>query len=570
MDFDVDQTSRPFSSIAECLQDLQRQLESVSDPVEQMRLLDSFGRYSRYVDKEKTLQSAQRQLKIARTVRDEVWKAKACLRLGVASRLMGDFKAAHDAFNNGWRTLRKYHDKYDEKAELHRELGKVFCDEQGDTRTAERLFQASLEYGELADSGREQALTQLALGEYLYNSGRYDVALEELQKAREEFRSGSMIIELGEEMTLEGLLYLMLHDFETAESVLLESLEHRRNVGNRFGEGNTLQVLGTVHVQSAKPDEALECFRQAVSIFSELDNPLRSGMAQMTIGDVYWGLGQYTLAVQNFEAAEQLLARTDNAVVRGLVIMRKARLMMKVENYAAALAPLESVLEIFRDADLLQEQCEVHLLLAGACEGIGDIQASLEHYKIYLHLSEKILASEVHKKIYEFQFHDTIHRTEDEKESHRARAEEVEPDKEERVKEARTLLLQISRYDEFVEQLRVRLKRMKNSGDGNWNQIDELLARIREGAGNVEALRLFTSELERLDEASLQMLARTCPDLTPAELRVALLLRLNFNNKDIAALLNVSVRTLDAHRRSIRRKLGLNRKEHLGAYLSRL
>lgn len=570
MVFDAGQTTQPSSAIAEHLQKLKSDFDDASDSAEQMRLLDCIGRYSRYVDRHETLRAAQHQLNIARTVRDEVWKAKACLRLGVASRLMGDFKAAHDAFNNGWRILRKYQDKYEEKAELHRELGKVFCDEQGDTRTAERLFRASLEYGESGNSRREQALTQLVLGEHHYNCGRYDDALEELQKAREVFRSGSMNIELGEVMTLLGLVCLMLRDFEAAEDVLLEGLELRRDAGNRFGEGNTFQVLGTVRLQSAKPDEALICFRQAVLIFSELDDPLRGGMAQMAIGDVLSRLGQYSSAVQNFETAEQLLARTSNPVVCGLVRVRKAKLMMKVGNYAAVLAPLESVLQVFRDADLLDELCEVHLLLAGAREGVGDIQASLEHYKSYLHLSEKVLAREVHKRIYGFRFHDRVHRIEEERETQHARGEELERDKEERAREARILSLQISRYDEFVEQLRARLKRMKHSGDGNWTQIDDLLARIRERSGNVEAVRAFTSELERLDEASLQTLAHACPDLTPAELRVALLLRLSFSNRDIAALLEVSVRTLDAHRRSMRKKLGLSRKENLGAYLARL
>ncbi len=59
--------------------------------------------------------------------------------------------------------------------------------------------------------------------------------------------------------------------------------------------------------------------------------------------------------------------------------------------------------------------------------------------------------------------------------------------------------------------------------------------------------------------------------LTPAEMRIAVLVRQGMTNQEIAQTLNISVRTTETHRACIRKKLGLtNRKINLETYLQSL
>ena len=65
-------------------------------------------------------------------------------------------------------------------------------------------------------------------------------------------------------------------------------------------------------------------------------------------------------------------------------------------------------------------------------------------------------------------------------------------------------------------------------------------------------------------------LAGIYTDLTPAELKICSLIRASLSTKDIAALLYISDRTVEVHRRRIRRKLGLDAGASLTNALLRL
>jgi PAS domain S-box-containing protein len=60
-------------------------------------------------------------------------------------------------------------------------------------------------------------------------------------------------------------------------------------------------------------------------------------------------------------------------------------------------------------------------------------------------------------------------------------------------------------------------------------------------------------------------------NLTPAELEVALLIKVGKGSKDIAQMLKVSSETIDFHRKNIRKKLGIqHKKQNLQSYLASL
>ena len=72
------------------------------------------------------------------------------------------------------------------------------------------------------------------------------------------------------------------------------------------------------------------------------------------------------------------------------------------------------------------------------------------------------------------------------------------------------------------------------------------------------ALRIKDQRLEDMNATSL----------TPSQARIANLVKFGKSSKEIAEALNLSVRTIETHRRKIRTKLGLNRhKTNLRSFL---
>ena len=69
--------------------------------------------------------------------------------------------------------------------------------------------------------------------------------------------------------------------------------------------------------------------------------------------------------------------------------------------------------------------------------------------------------------------------------------------------------------------------------------------------------------------AFVLVLATRIGSLSPKEIQIAHMVREGMRDKEIARLLNLSDSTIRAHRRNIRKKLGLTgRKLNLGSFLS--
>ena len=62
-------------------------------------------------------------------------------------------------------------------------------------------------------------------------------------------------------------------------------------------------------------------------------------------------------------------------------------------------------------------------------------------------------------------------------------------------------------------------------------------------------------------------LIKTCNELTSSEVRVCMLLRMSYHNKDIIKKLDISNSTLTNLRSSIRKKIGLKRSESLTNFI---
>jgi tetratricopeptide (TPR) repeat protein len=64
-----------------------------------------------------------------------------------------------------------------------------------------------------------------------------------------------------------------LRRFDDALDSFRQALTIRREIGDRHGEGMTLQCLGHVHRDLGQLDDALRCYRQALVVYKESSAP---------------------------------------------------------------------------------------------------------------------------------------------------------------------------------------------------------------------------------------------------------------------------------------------------------
>ena len=140
--------------------------------------------------------------------------------------------------------------------------------------------------------------------------------------------------------------------------------------------------------------------------------------------------------------------------------------------------------------------------------------------------------------------------------------------------------------------VRERLELHRRSNARGASLLDNIRTDIKQLVGRLdsEAKSIAQSTIHKIDEAlerapgallseeqiNLQFqpfsesLRRMAPNLTPTELRVCLLVRLEFRSKEIAELLFCTSQTIAVHRRNIRKKLQLPPRTNLTGHLNAL
>lgn len=77
----------------------------------------------------------------------------------------------------------------------------------------------------------------------------------------------------------------------------------------------------------------------------------------------------------------------------------------------------------------------------------------------------------------------------------------------------------------------------------------------------------FVYHFDQVHSGFFQRLRQQYPELTPRDHRLCAYLRMNLSTKDIAPLLNISVRGVEISRYRLRKKLGLTGDDNLGEFM---
>jgi AraC family chitin signaling transcriptional activator len=100
--------------------------------------------------------------------------------------------------------------------------------------------------------------------------------------------------------------------------------------------------------------------------------------------------------------------------------------------------------------------------------------------------------------------------------------------------------------------------------------LNDMIRTIEVNLHSDDDWKTFEEQFGLVHSSFLQTLSIRCPDLTPSELRVSAMLKMNLASKEIARLLHISLRAVETYRYRVRAKLGLDTKVNLSTYLAGL
>lgn len=134
-------------------------------------------------------------------------------------------------------------------------------------------------------------------------------------------------------------------------------------------------------------------------------------------------------------------------------------------------------------------------------------------------------------------------------------------------KELANASMLIISHEELMNKLKKEILENMKTGKINRFYGINLVKMIDNSLSGEDEWALFQQNFDLIHENFFRKLTDKYPALTPGDLRLCALLRLNYSSKDIAKMLNLSLRGVEAARYRLRKKLFLNEEENLHSFI---
>ncbi len=379
--------------------------------------------------------------------------------------------------------------------------------------------------------------------------------------------------------------YRALTSYREAETIIEKQGEKNHISNIRMSIGAALGELG-------RKEEALEMFEEALNLRLTIGGGFHTGLILGNIAKILHQLGRYAKALPRWDEAEGYFMEAKGMQFWAQTIAGKADTLreMKRSNDAVALLlavlpettsltrPLQVGLHLSLSrayADLMQwedslnslkhaaemltestdhtQHVELHSGFHLAYKSLGDTTLALHHHEQMLHHREKSLNELSTARLAEwkalYQVDRLRHQTD-------------------------VLAAENVRLKESLDQLRADHDQLVNSSERCMQLSKEMLGHIpAQHTGRFTRLLRSTERQHAdtdADSTIRDRISKAHPTLTPAELRVCGMVALGWSGKEMADRLGITLKGVDKHRLSIRKKIALPKSVTLQVYLEGL
>nr|WP_315155016.1 triple tyrosine motif-containing protein [uncultured Flavobacterium sp.] len=153
-----------------------------------------------------------------------------------------------------------------------------------------------------------------------------------------------------------------------------------------------------------------------------------------------------------------------------------------------------------------------------------------------------------------------IKELENEQELMRLRNEQLSQDVDSKSRELAVSTMSLNSKNELLAFIKEDLKKTAQSDTSN---IKSVISTINKNITEEDSWKVFREAFDNVDKDFLKRVKQMHPSLTPNDLRLCAYLRMNLSSKEIAPLLNISVRSVEIKRYRLRKKMDLTHEQGL-------
>jgi tetratricopeptide (TPR) repeat protein len=166
---------------------------------------------------------------------------------------------------------------------------------------------------------------------------------------------------------------------EEAIACYQESLALKRRLGDRPGEGSSLNNLGNLWERQGEHRRAFQCYRRGVGIYRRLERPRELATLYNNMAEVHTRLGNFHKAVRLLERAQRHTAGLGGAYIAQVVELNLGATRVDLFEPQAAIRTLTAALPGLQRARRGGIKAQCHAVIALACTLAGDLSRAAAH-----------------------------------------------------------------------------------------------------------------------------------------------------------------------------------------------
>ncbi len=486
----------------------------------------TYIRTGNYKEAQHTLLQAQR---LYEQLQDERHIAFVIHNLAAIHQRLGHFKEALHGFLESADRFERFGDEENQGAALSNAA--VLLEALGDYKSAlEYALKAYIcidKHGNLV----HKAAVFNTLASLSLKIGNQADALEYALKSKFFFEASGEKFGIATSLTVLGELHHLQGDLARAHASYQDALALRQVLKDRWGTADVLFRIGNLYAQEKKWHEAEAAYQESLTLFEAGGEKLRQAQVQLAL----------------------------------------AKLLIQREFFSDAEPLLCTALQLATDTQATEDMASLHHELATLYAKTHRYALAYEHHIRFHEIETHRKDAEQLKQMQQLQIRYEVRRLQDERKFFEQKAAKLEVDIQHKQKELMQLTMSLVKKNQFLQTLNATLSEaLSGSPRKRQHKLKHAMQAIELSLRSQESWKLFEAQFSRLHHTFLQTLTDRYPELTPAEVKVATMLRLDLSTKEIAALLYLSERTVESHRQSLRKKLQLGPDIRLQTFLASL
>lgn len=436
-------------------------------------------------------------------------------------------------------------------AELYNQIGTLYYKTKSIAAALERHQQALQLYEGIQDI-KGIARSKGLIGSMYEKKGDYPQALLFQNEAI------GLIQTLGDSSDLSNLfenigsIYEDLENYDSAEHYFQLAFDLNKKLGNTLNMPGIINNLGDVRRKTNLAAESIPFYEEAMRISQEIGNSYLERSATVDLAKAYAELGEheqaYTFLAQAKELSERIFSQE---AARQLA---SQELHYEIKEQQQQIAYLEAI-RVFESRIRWLLVFLILVLLGLGWRQVSRLWQKIRANKTTLKRQEELL--EVKERLIQF-----------EKENINLLEARMAAEVSAQQKALSAQTLHVIEKNQMLKEIQKKLKKsLHEDPKEQKKKLRNLIKQIDFNLEQDQEWESFKQTFEQVHQDFLKNLKSQNPELTSGDVKLACLMKMNLNSKEIATTLGISMESLRISRYRLRKRLHLSEGNDLHQYL---